>query len=179
MDASELENLIDQLALGHRPSFSRLYDATSAKLFGVCVRILKNPHDAEEALQDVYIKIWQRAASYRRQDAGPMSWLVTIARHRAIDLLRRRKPRQSPADAARDVADTAPTPEAVALNVDLGRHIDICLSRLDGAKARAVKLAYVEGYSYAELAQAFDVPLNTMRTWLRRSLISLKKCMGQ
>ena len=108
-----------------------------------------------------------------------MAWLVTIARNQAIDLIRSRQPATLEYDDAPDVADAAPDPEAQALLSGEARRIDRCLGELEENKAAAVVAAYVEGLSYQELADRNAVPLNTMRTWLRRSLIKLRECLNR
>lgn len=155
----------------------RLYDATSAKLFGVCLRILKDHTEAEDAVQDVYVKLWRNARSYREGQYSPMSWLIAIARNTAIDKIRSRQMAYAEMDEAGEVPDTAPSPEAAMVSVDEMGRIGVCLGELPPQRAQAVHAAYVEGFSYAELAGRFGVPLNTMRTWLHRSLKSLRECL--
>lgn len=179
MDVAEIEKLIAQIALGDRAAFSRLYDATSAKLFGVAVRVLKDRSAAEEVLQEVYVKIWKRADRYQVNGLSPMTWLITIARNSAIDRLRARKEDTGPLDLADTVASPAPTPEAAAVAASEAKRIAACLDELEADRAGAVRGAYLEGETYADLAARYDVPLNTMRTWLRRSLIKLKECLSR
>jgi RNA polymerase sigma-70 factor (ECF subfamily) len=179
MSADTLSHLISKTALGDRSAFATLYSMTSAKLFGVTLRLLQNRHDAEEALQEVYVKIWQRASQYARGQTSPMAWLCTIARHQAIDMIRARKATAVDIDDAWDIEDLAPGPEHLAVMSSEGRRIDHCMRQLDADKAAAVRNAYVEGLSYEELAAKYQVPLNTIRTWLRRSLIKLKECLEQ
>lgn len=178
MQSNDIEVLINRVAMGDRAAFVALYQATSPKLMGVCLRILKNRSDAEEALQEIYIKIWQRAKTFATGHSGPFAWLATIARNHAIDTIRARKPVSDDLDAAYDLADdTTPNPEQRMGIVDDGRRIDRCMAELDPAHASAVRRAYVEGLSYIELADDLRVPLNTVRTWLRRSLLKLKECI--
>lgn len=174
---TEIPDLISRIALGDRGAFSKLYALTGPKLFGVCIRILKDRVQAEDAIQEVYVKIWQRAGSFRPTGAAPMGWLVTIARNHCIDLARARAPDTVNVEEEYTLADPDPDPEASAIISSEGRRIDRCLDELDPGKAKAVVSAYVEGLSYQELAVAYDVPLNTMRTWLRRSLLKLRECM--
>ncbi|MAZ82797.1 MAG: RNA polymerase subunit sigma [Hoeflea sp.] len=173
----ELGQMISRIAMGDRAAFSSLYQKTSPKLFGVCLRILRQQAQAEDALQEIYVKIWRRAASFAAGKAAPMAWLVTIARNHCIDVIRARRPDPVDIDDAPAVADERPDPEAAAVSAGEGRRIDMCLEELDADRASAVVSAYVEGYSYQELAEEHGVPLNTMRTWLRRSLIKLKECL--
>jgi RNA polymerase sigma-70 factor (ECF subfamily) len=177
--SDDIGNLISQCALNNRAAFTRLYSLTSAKLFGVVLRILNNRAEAEDALQEIYVKIWNNADKFAVNQYSPMSWLVVVARNHAIDVIRARKPIAVDIDDAFDVSDDSKTPEQEAINTSEGKRIDNCLQELDEQKAQAVRGAYVEGYSYEELAERFSVPINTMRTWLRRSLISLKECLEQ
>ena len=169
--------LLSRVALGDRKAFSQLYKSTSPKLFGVCLRILRDRAQAEDALQEIYIKIWRRAGGFATDRASPMAWLVTIARNHAIDVIRARRPATVDIDEEFSLADPGPDPESHALNTSDGRQIENCLSELEADRAQAVVAAYVEGSSYHELAEKYSVPLNTMRTWLRRSLMKLKECM--
>lgn len=178
-DRNQLADLLARTALGDREAFRALYARTSAKLFGVALRILGNRSEAEDALQDIYIKIWQRADGFRPDAAAPMTWLIAIGRNHAIDRVRARKPQASDIDTALAIADPGPTPEQSAVNTGERWRIEGCLDKLDERKAEAVRCAYVEGQSYNDLAARFDVPLNTIRTWLRRSLLQLRECLGQ
>ncbi|MBX4955099.1 sigma-70 family RNA polymerase sigma factor [Rhizobium lentis] len=177
MPGDEIKELIGRVALGDRKAFVALYNQTAPKLFAICLRILKDRTEAEEALQDVYISIWQRARSFQAATGSSTAWLAAIARNRSIDLMRARKPVADELDSAYDLADSEPDPESQTVTRDEGRRIDTCMEELEADRAVAVKRAYVEGLSYQELADQFDVPLNTMRTWLRRSLLKLRECM--
>lgn len=176
--SSDISDLIARCALRDRQAFRDLYQRTSAKLFGVSLRILRDRAEAEEALQEVYVKIWQRADRYVAGGYSPISWLVAVARNHALDVLRARKPVTDDIDAALDVADGAPDPEQSALESGERARIDGCLGELEEPKADAVRGAYLDGFSYEELAARHNVPLNTMRTWLRRSLIKLRECLS-
>lgn len=179
MSTNDLSGLIARTALGDRTAFSALYAETSAKLFGVALRILKDRAQAEDAIQEVYVRIWRRAGSFRVGQASAMAWLVTIARNQAIDMIRARQPATLEYDDAPDVADPDPDPEARAEMSGEGRRIEACLGELEADRAAAVVAAYVEGLSYQELAAQNAVPLNTMRTWLRRSLLKLRECLNR
>lgn len=180
MTMDPISRLIVQTALSDRNAFDALYQATSAKLFGVCLRVLKDRAEAEEALQEIYIKIWHKADRYAVTDLSPMTWLIAVARHHAIDRLRARKTgRTVELNEAVDVADSAANPEQSALATSERARLDECLDELEAARADAVRSAYISGDSYAELAARHNVPLNTMRTWLRRSLIKLRDCLQQ
>lgn len=177
---AELENLIARTALRDRAAFAALYGATSAKLFGICLRVLKDRAEAEDALQEVYIKVWDRADRYQVTGHSPMTWLITVARNAAIDRLRRR-PRDGGGVDAQDLAlpDPAPGPEARAVAASEAGRVVACLGEQDPDRSAALRGAYLEGETYADLARRFDVPINTMRTWLRRSLQKLKECLAR
>lgn len=176
--SQDIADLIARCALRDRAAFRDLYARTSAKLFGVSLRILKDRSEAEEALQEVYVKIWQRADRYVAGSYSPISWLVAVARNHALDILRARKPVADEIDVALEIADLGPDPERAAVDRSERTRIDTCLAELDGDKAEAVRGAYLDGYSYDELAERHGVPLNTMRTWLRRSLLKLRECLS-
>ncbi|GGE31889.1 RNA polymerase sigma factor [Primorskyibacter flagellatus] len=175
----EIEALIDATAAGDRAAFADLYRRTSAKLFGTVLRILKSEAETEESVQEIYVKIWRNADRYRAGGYSPMTWLITIARNHAIDRLRARRFSGGDLDEAEALPDAAPGPEALAMaSSDRARIVD-CFTRLPPDRAEAVRRAYLEGETYAELAARFEVPLNTMRTWLRRSLMKLKECLSE
>lgn len=179
LSADEIEALILRAAEGDRDAFAALYAATSAKLTGVAYRILQDRAVAEDAVQDAYVKIWHNAGRYRVTGHSPMTWLITIARNTAID--RRRKQRVAvPIDS---MAEMLPAPggagESAAMARSEAARIAACLQELPADRADAVRGAYLNGDSYAELATRHKVPVNTMRTWLRRSLIRLRECLSR
>lgn len=176
---AEIERLIACCAMGERSAFNQLYSATSAKLFGVCLRILNDRALAEDVLQEVYVKIWRNADRYAAGGYSPMTWLITIARNASVDQLRKRREKTTTLDDAIEVKDPQPGPEENAAASDEHAQLDACLERLADEKSKAVQMAYIEGYSYQELADHFATPLNTMRTWLRRSLQKLKECLSE
>ena len=175
--SQDIADLIARCALRDRAAFRILYDRTSAKLFGVTLRILRDRSEAEEAIQEIYVKIWQRADRYVAGGYSPISWLVAVARNHALDILRARRPVAADLDAALEVHDAGPNPERAAVNNDERGQIEHCLGTLEPERAEAVRGAYLDGYSYDELAARYDVSLNTMRTWLRRSLLRLRECL--
>lgn len=175
--AKDLAEYMARTALGDRAAFAQLYQNTNAKLFGVTLRILRDRGEAEEALQEIFVKVWQRADRFRPDVASPISWLVAIARNHCLDKLRARRPTSDGIDAALEVPDGEPDPEQATINAGERNKIDNCLDQLEADKADAVRSAYLDGYAYQELADRFGVPINTMRTWLRRSLMKLKDCL--
>ena len=175
----DIEKMILRVALGDQAAFSALYDATSAKLFGVCLRVLKDRSEAEDVLQEVYVRIWNKADRYAVTGHSPMTWLITLTRNLAIDKLRARPKSYADVKDAVDVADPGLGPEGQVMAKSERSAIDGCLDELEADRANAVRGAYLNGDSYSDLAERHGVPLNTMRTWLRRSLMSLKDCLSR
>jgi RNA polymerase sigma-70 factor, ECF subfamily len=177
MTAQDITKLIVRTSMKDREAFDLLYRNTSAKLFGVCLRVLGDRAEAEEALQEVFVKVWTKADRFAVSELSPISWLVAIARNHAIDRIRTRRQETTDIEEAYDIADPAPTPEAVALADGETARVFACLDELEKDRAAAVRGAYLDGESYLDLSARFRVPLNTMRTWLRRSLIKLRECL--
>nr|WP_205631860.1 sigma-70 family RNA polymerase sigma factor [Cereibacter johrii] len=176
---TDLEALIARCAMGDRGAFESLYDATSGKLHAACCRILGRGQGAEDAMQDAYVKIWTHAGRYRVTGHSPMTWLITIARNTAIDRLRAQR-RGGDVTEYHDIHPAAGSnPETRMLaRAEAGR-IRACLEELGADRRRAITGAYLDGLSYAELAERAGIPLNTMRTWLRRGLMALKDCVAR
>jgi RNA polymerase sigma-70 factor (ECF subfamily) len=177
MAPQDITKLIVRTSMKDRAAFDLLYQQTSAKLFGVCLRVLSDRDEAEDALQEVFVKIWMKADRFAVSDLSPISWLVAVARNHAIDRIRARRRTTTEIDAAIEVADPAPGPEAAVVARSENARIERCLGELERERAEAVRSVYLTGESYADIAQRHDVPLNTMRTWLRRSLMKLRECL--
>lgn len=175
----EVEALIARVALGDRQAFARLYDATSGKLLAVCLRVLNDRAAAEDSVQDVYVKVWNNADRYRVTGHSPMTWLITIARNTAIDRLRARRPDRDLADYGDRIAAAGPGPEQSAVAASEAERILRCLDELEADRRAAIVGAYLDGETYRQLADRLDVPLNTMRTWLRRGLAAVRECMAR
>jgi RNA polymerase sigma-70 factor (ECF subfamily) len=176
MSDDPVADLIARCAAGDRGAFRSLYRDTSAKLLGVLLRILKERSEAEDALQELYTRVWLRAGRHDPAKGRGMTWLIAIARNLAIDRLRQR---EAPGDDAGPdlVPDSAPRAETRLVAQGEMRRMADCFATLEPERADAVRGAYLDGLSYADLAARHAVPLNTMRTWLRRSLLKLKECL--
>jgi len=174
----EVSTMLLQVAAGDQDALVRLYSATSPKLFGVALHMLNNRSDAEDVLQDVYARIWHRAGRYRVIDLSPMTWLVIVTRNLAIDRIRsRNNVGSNTVELPADLADTAPSPEDMAIAASERRRILYSLSTLSSAHAEAVWSVYVYGETYASVAARQKLPLNTVKTHLRRSLLKLRLCL--
>jgi RNA polymerase sigma-70 factor (ECF subfamily) len=163
-----------------RRAFTRLYQSSSAKLFGVALRILRREDWAEEVLQDCYVSIWNHAQDYHPGLSAPMTWMTSIVRNRCLDRLR--KPRLEVSDSDGDMIDQAisDNPEPLA---ELERSKDAqalarCLQELEAKQRQAIALAFYDGLSHSELASHLRQPLGTVKTWVRRGLLRLKACLA-
>ena len=176
--ADPLAPVMARIAAGEREALRELYDATRAKLFGVVLRILSDRDESEDVLQEVYLTVWRRAGAFDPERAGAAAWLTAVTRNRAIDRLRARRSRPTvPAEAAIDVADGAPDPEAVAALSDEGRRLQACLDTLRPEEARTIRTAFLEGVTYEALAARTGKPLGTVKSWVRRGLLHLRECL--
>lgn len=175
-----VEALIARVALRDRGAFDALYAATSGRLMAVCLSVLGDRAEAEDSLQDVFLRIWDNADRYSANGLSPMTWLIAIARNRSIDRLRSRNRRAAPSgplDLADAVACPAPSPEDCAIAAGERARLADCLDTLDPQRSDAVRAVYLRGDSYAQVAQVTGIPVNTVRTWLRRSLLRLRDCV--
>jgi RNA polymerase sigma-70 factor (ECF subfamily) len=162
-----------------RGAFQEVYRLTSAKLFGICLRICGERSAAEDVLHEVYLTIWKRAGAFEPGRASPISWLAAIARNRAIDWVRARGVRPTrPIEEAAEIADDTPDQFAVAQRDEASRRLHDCLKALEERQRDAIRTAFFDGLTYAELATAKGVPLGTMKSWVRRGLLQLKGCVG-
>jgi RNA polymerase sigma-70 factor (ECF subfamily) len=175
----QLAAALVRVAGGDRAALRVVYQDTSAKLFGVCLRILKDRGEAEDVLQEVFVTVWRRAASFDPGRASPITWMVAIARNRAIDRLRASaiSRRMEPIESADAVSDPAP---AAVERVELAQQhqrLSRCLEELEARQASAIREAFLDGTTYEELATRMSVPLGTMKSWIRRGLLKLRTCL--
>jgi RNA polymerase sigma-70 factor (ECF subfamily) len=176
---AELAAAVTRAGSGDRQALRFVYEATSAKLFGVVLRILKDRSEAEDVLQEVYLTIWWKGGEFDSSRASPISWLAAIARNRAIDRLRSGSQlrRSVPLEAAVEVADVAPLASDRLEAEGESRRLAECLEELDERQAQAIRAAFMDGFTYEQLAEAQNVPLGTMKSWIRRGLMRLKDCL--
>jgi RNA polymerase sigma-70 factor, ECF subfamily len=177
--AEQLSALLSACARRDREAFARLYQATSAKLFGVALRILRRNDWAEEVLQESYVSIWNHAQDYSAGLSAPMTWMTSIVRNRCLDWLRR--PSREVSDPEGEMIANAeadgPGPlDALSRSSD-AKALAVCLGRLEGKQRQAIMLAFFDGLSHSELAAHLREPLGTVKTWVRRGLARLKTCL--
>ena len=166
---------------GDPNALQTVYRLTATKLFAVCLRILGDRSEAEDVLQEVYMTVWRKAAAFDPALSSPMTWLIAIARNRAIDHLRARgqNRRMDPLQAAAELADDKPTADAALQGAQEQAKLQRCLDGLAGHERVALRGAFFDGNTYEELAERMKVPLGTMKSWIRRAMIKLKVCLEQ
>jgi len=189
--STALADALARVALGDRAAFGTLYRATSAHLFGVVLRINPDRGQAEDILQEIYVGIWHAAQGFDPLRSQPMTWLTSIARHRAIDSLRRRKAEVATVsshvvdDDGEETDRLARIPSGAAGPLDLlqqaaeARAVGHCVRQLSAEQQQCVALAYYQGLSHAEVAAHLAQPLGTVKSWIRRALLALKDCLGR
>ena len=174
-----LTELMSRIAGGDRAALRQLYEATSAKLFGVCLRILSNRDESEDVLQEVYLTIWRRADRFEAGRASVITWISTIARNRAIDRLRARGPLANAQQIDdMEIADGAESAQTLLESAQSGEALGRCLSTLDSRTESVIRTAFFQGVTYEALALRMDTPLGTVKSWVRRGLLKLKECLG-
>lgn len=176
LTSGELVWLLAAVSRGDQEAFQRLYAATSAKLYGVVLRILRRGDLAEEVLQETYVRVWRRAAEFNPAQATPITWMVAIARNHALDVARKKSgvvEEPLGMDGGSDMPEPLVRRE---MTEDLKRLL-ACMGNLEEERRRLILLAYYSGWTREELAARFDKPANTIRTWLRRSLLQVRECL--
>lgn len=187
LDAAQMHIWLMAVARQDALAFRALYDATSPKLFGFVLRILQKRELAEEVLQESFVNIWNNAASYQSSLAAPMTWMTTIVRNRAFDLLRKLNNGQqhdveidaetfdADVNHALESGDTTPL-QALELSQD-AKALAFCMARLEGLHRQAMALAFYHDLSHSEVAEQMNLPMGTVKTWIRRGLDKLRTCL--
>jgi RNA polymerase sigma factor (sigma-70 family) len=183
----ELSQLLARAGLGDRAAFATLYDKSSSHLFAVVLRICRDRAQAEDILQEVYVNVWRAASGFDAAQSQPLTWLTSIARNRAIDSLRRgqAQPQLQAGHGADDedsdvydtTADDSPGPLELLSRASDARALSACLEVLTPPQRQSVALAFYDGLSHAEVADKMGQPLGTVKSWVRRALLSLKSCL--
>lgn len=181
---TRLEGLLGRVAMGDRTAFRQLYDEMSPRMYGLSMRLLRRPELAEEVLQDAFVRIWHNASEYHVERGTAAGWMLTITRYRALDVLRRRR---------FEFSTDHETLVALAENAffENGANDDThnddthflalqgCLEQITPQQRQSILHAYYEGMSHEELAKVLTAPLGTVKSWVRRGLSSLKRCLEQ
>ena len=171
----ELAQLLQRCAAQDSAAFRTLYDKTSPIIFARLLRMLRRRSVAEEVLQDVYVRIWQRAAQYEVTRGRALAWMVTIARYCAIDLMRRERMTLVSDDSLGEIADESAADDG---GLEKPNNFDHCIGKLNDNTRKCLTLAFVEGRSHDEIARLTTNPLGSVKSWIRRGLLSLKDCLS-
>jgi RNA polymerase sigma-70 factor (ECF subfamily) len=177
-----LAGLLARTALADQAAFAELYRQTSAHLYAVALRILREPATAEETLQEAFVSVWHHAGSYSPAKSQPQTWLASIIRNRCLDRLRRREPdtvtlTRNDDDPEIDLPAEGRTPVEMLLAAAEAKSVRDCVDRLEGGQKQAIALAFYQGLSHAEVALHLGQPLGTVKSWVRRGLGRLKECL--
>jgi RNA polymerase sigma-70 factor (ECF subfamily) len=184
-DAATLQALLSRVALGDRSAFRQLYDATSAPLFGVAIRIVNRRDRAEDVLQDAFVNVWHRAGTYAAGASQPMTWLTAIVRNRALDMLRSETLRTTESlddeetGETKEPPDDRPDPLGLLEQAADALSIRGCLAEIQGPQRQCLALAYYHGLSHSEVAARLAAPIGSVKVWIRRGLERLKRCLDR
>ncbi len=178
-DRAKLVSALHLAASGDATALRLVYDLTSAKLFGICLRISGDRQAAEDILQDVYVKVWRRASAFDAERASPISWLARIAHNAAIDWRRAQNRHETlPDDGMADFVDEAPLADAMLERDEERSRLLACLDGLETNQSSVIRRAFLDGLTYQQLSDGTDTPLGTIKSWVRRGMQKLKECLG-
>jgi RNA polymerase sigma-70 factor (ECF subfamily) len=174
-----LADALRACARGERTALREIYDAEAPRMLGVALRVVRRRALAEEAVHDTFMQVWQKAASFDPARGEARTWLYAILRNRALNILRGES-RTDLVDDFEPMGLESPDedPESLVTRLSEAGALKRCLERLDPARRQVILLAYVQGLSHGELAGRLGVPLGTMKSWIRRSLLSLRECLA-
>ncbi|MEU0057892.1 sigma-70 family RNA polymerase sigma factor [Streptomyces sp. NPDC006334] len=178
--ASETDRLLLSVAEGSQDAFTRLYDAVAGPIYGIACQVLRDPARAEEVAQEVMLEVWQTAPRYRPESGHAMTWMMTIAHHRAVDCVRTER-RAAERERTVSQRESVPAFDDVAEAVEaLGEREEVrtCLRQLTTELLQPVLLVYYRGLTHAEVASVLSLPLGTVKSRLRRALTYLRHCLG-
>ena len=177
-DAFDYESALEACARGERFALRALYDREARWLLGVAQRIVRDHDMAHDVLQDAFIQIWQRAASYQRALGSARGWIYTVVRHRALDEVRKVRRELPVGDDLEAIADHHALREASHSLAPDTASLDRCLQTLEERKRECIVYAFVEGYTHEQIAERLATPVGTVKSWIRRGLIALKECLS-
>lgn len=182
MDNQALEHLLARSALQDRNAFESLYESTSPKLLGLAVQLLKSRDKAEEALQEAFVKIWYNAGHYHAEKGSAMAWMSSIVRYRALDMLRSEKKMTSLRDTTTDMNQQIDSLFNNKDNADQDKELDYlleCMEDLQEEQKKSILMAFYDGNTHQELAERLKKPLGTIKSWIRRGLDKIKRCLEE
>ncbi len=180
-----LADLLSRTAMADQQAFAELYRRTSAHLFGVAIRIVRESPTAEEILQEAFVNVWHHAGSYVSTRSQPLTWLTAVVRNRCLDHVRRReldtvaisRTDDDGEEMTFDFPSGDPTPVEMLLAGADAQSVRACVETLEGSTRQAIALAFFQGLTHAELADHLRQPLGTVKSWVRRGLEKIKGCL--
>jgi len=178
-EQAELLRLLQASAQGNQQSFEKLYQLTAPNLFGLCLRMLKRRDWAEEVMQEAFVKVWHHASEYHQDRGQVNTWLTSIVRYRALDRIRSQKPTEALDESHEQKASDAPGPMDWAVKGTEMNALEACLDELNDNQKEAIVLSFIEGLTHQELTERTESPLGTIKSWIRRGLQSLKRCLAK
>lgn len=177
-ETARLSALLDRCARQDARALEELYRLAAPTLLACLMRILRRRALAEEALQDVFVQVWQRAGQYDQHRGRPYAWLVSMARYRAIDIQRRERATQvDPFELGETLAGTADESESMSVSLADAQVLEACLDRLSVEQRESIRLAFIGGRSHPEVAATLQRPVGSVKSWIRRGLAALKECI--
>ncbi|ASM56044.1 MULTISPECIES: sigma-70 family RNA polymerase sigma factor [Pseudoalteromonas] len=172
MENDDLLPLLCSTAQGDKHAFANLYQQTSGKLFAITLNMLTNRAHAEEVLQEAFIKIWHNASEYNSSKGTVISWMISIVRYRSLDALRYNKVRKE-----QSLGDDDINEHDIEVSYAENTKLVSCIEQLEPQQKQAIHLAYYKGLSHSELVEHIDTPLGTVKSWIRRGLVQLQRCL--
>jgi RNA polymerase sigma-70 factor (ECF subfamily) len=174
--SAALTELMELCAAGDRAAFRRLYELQSPRLYGVAMRVTRQTGLAADAVHDAFLQVWQNAGKFDASRGNVEAWLLSLVRYRALDIARRRM-REVPGAEVPEEADSDPDPLAHLVSSTEGAALHRCLKTLEPDRQALLSLAFVEGLTHSELSSRLNLPLGTVKSWIRRALAALKACL--
>lgn len=179
----DYESALEACARGERFALRALYDREARRLLGVVGRIVHDGDVAQEVVQEAFLLVWQRAGTYQRGLGSGRGWIYTVARHRALDEVRRRRPEQAAGDSIEALAEAhgsidRPADEHADRPDGRADAIERCLQQLEPRRRACITHAFVEGYTHEQIAERLATPVGTVKSWIRRALLELKACLS-
>ena len=182
-EADLLAHLLARITLKDQKALQQLYGKVAGKLNGIAMKILRDADLSNDALQETFLQIWHNASDYRRDLGEPMAWMTSLLRYRTLDKLRAENREQKRRDQYEEEQalfgePQADSPITAMLQQDENSQLNRCLDTLDNMNKNAILMAYYYGYSREEIAIHVEQPINTVKSWLKRGLTRLAKCLG-
>lgn len=176
-DTDQLRQLLAQCSLGDRRAFETLYRSVGPRLHGVALRFMGRADLAEEVLQESFVRIWHNASRYEAHLSAPLTWMINITRNQAIDQLRKHRERPLSEVEQDALSDESPSAHEQLNSAREAHALKRCLETLDGMQRQSITVAYFQGLSCSELAEHLAAPLGTVKSWIRRGLERLRRCL--